>query len=240
MPDLEVDIVNEGFMIQGTIFSLISYITIEDHNVNSILKFSGSWSRANDTGFYKVQDSYTVSEETYLRNTLAFDPLKDNSVDGGNYGFFVNVSANSSFIKLVVASANITLVISGYPKLNIATSLETGRCQPERGANLSALVNILNSTSSQRNIIRTWMKTGHAIQENSGPMLFNDSIRINNLTENDMGIYTVNVCLTIPESGLENHCSNTSLNMLLKGKVFPFQFNNLIIVLYIIILLNFE
>ena len=55
-----------------------------------------------------------------------------------------------------------------------------------------------------------------------------------------MGIYTVNVCLTIPGSGLENHCSNISLNMLLKGKVFPFQFNNLIIVLCIIILLNFE
>ena len=240
MPDLEVDIVHESVMIQGTIFSLVSYITIEDHNVNSILKFSGSWSRTNDTGFYKVQDSYTVSEETYLRNTLAFDPLKDNTVDGADYVFFVNVSANSSFIKPVVASANISLVISGYPKLNASTYLETGRCQPERGANLSALVNIINGTSSHRNITHTWMKYGITIQKNSGPIVFNDFFRIESLTENDTGIYTVNVCLKIPESGLENHCSNISLNMLLKGKVFPFQFNNLIIVLYIIILLNFE
>ena len=196
MPGLEVYILNEGFMIQGTIFSLVSYITIEDHNVNSILKFSGSWSRfraRNDTWFDKAQDSYTFSEETYHRNTLTFDPLKnssvdggnywnayhrntltfdplkDNSVDGGNYVFFVNVSANSSFIKPVVASDNITLVISGYAKLNISTSLQTGRCQPEREANLSSLVNILSNTSSQRNITHTWMKTGNVIQENSDP-----------------------------------------------------------------------
>ena len=267
MPSLEVYIVHEGFMIQGTVFSLVSYVTIEDRNVNSILKFSGSWSRfraRNYTWFDEAQDSYTVSEETYHRNTLTFDPLKnssvdggnywntyhrstltfdplkDNSVDGGDYVFFVNVSANSSFIKPVVASANITLVISGYPKLNISTSLQTGRCQPERGANLSSLVNILNSTSSQRNITHTWMKTGYINQENGGPILFNDSFRIESLTENDTGIYTVNVCLKIPESGLENHCSNTSLNMLLKGEVFPFQLNNLIIVWYVTILLNFE
>ena len=54
-------------------------------------------------------------------------------------------------------------------------------------------------------------------------MLFNDYFRIDNLTENDVGFNTVNVCLIIPESGLENHCSNTSLNMLLKGEVFPFD-----------------
>ena len=221
MPGFEVDIAREGFMIQGTIFSLISSVTIEDHNVNSILIFSGSWSRArNDTGF---NDTYVVSEGMYHRSTLTFDPLKDNSVDGGDYVFFVNVSANSSFIKPVVASANFTLVISGYPKLNISTSLQTGRCQPERGANLSSLVNILNTTSSQRNITHTWMKTGYINQKNGGPILFNDSFRIESLTKNDAGIYTVNVCLKILESSLENHCSNISLNMLLKGEFFPFS-----------------
>ena len=223
MPDLEVDIVQEGFMIQGTIFSLISDVTIEDSNVNSTLNFSGSWFRArnNNTGYEKVQYTDAVSKGRYHRNTLTFDPLKDDSMDGGYYVFFVNVSANSSFIKPVLASANVTLVISGYPKLNISTTLKTGRCQPERGANLSSSVNILNSTSCQRNITHTWIKTGIKIQESIGHLLLNYYFQIESLTENDMGIYTVNICLTIPRSGLENHCSNISLNMLLNGEVFP-------------------
>ena len=190
--------------------------------VDSPIELTGSWSRQDGgTAYNQVATAMESNrQQSPYTNSLQFSPLRSDSVDGGDYIFTVNISSlNSRFVLPVVSSGNISVVVSNYPELNIATAVNVEECQPENGAKLSANVSLLSNTFSDRNVSFVWTREANEISREEGPNMFIGSYMLADITESTMGRYNVEICLTIFGSGLQNHCSDTSFEIIATGRL---------------------
>ena len=190
--------------------------------VDSPIELTGSWSRQDGATMFNEVAAPIESnrQQSPYINSLQFSPLRSDSVDGGDYIYTVNISSlNSSYVLPVVSSGNISLVVSNYPELNIATAVNVEECQPESGAELSANVSLLSNTFSDRNVLFVWTKEANEISREEGPNMFMGSYMLADITESTMGRYNVEICLTIFGSGLQNHCSDTSFEIIATGRL---------------------
>ena len=191
--------------------------------VDSPIEFVGSWAR--EDGTTRFTEVTTVSNRTGrlspYTSILRFAPLRNNSIDGGVYVYNINViPINSAYVLPVNASQSIFYTIRNYPELNITQDKSSlGDCQPENCAVLYGNISLVSNTYSKRNITYTWSRGGIEVNRANGSTLLAGSYRIGTLTAVTIGSYDLEVCLTVFNSGLENHCSRTSYNIIVTGKL---------------------
>ena len=188
--------------------------------VDSPVELTGSWLRQDGgTMYYQVTAPIESNREsTPYINSLQFSPLRSDSVDGGEYIYTVDISSrNSSYVLPAVSRENISLVVLPYPELNINTAVNADECQLTNETELSANVSLLSNTFSDRNVSFIWTRGTNEIGRESGPNTFSGSYMLADISESTMGLYGVEVCLTVFGSGLENHCSNTSIEIVASG-----------------------
>ena len=114
------------------------------------------------------------------------------------------------------SSANLSysLLVRQYPSLNISENIQSAECQPEEGATLFGNVSILSDT-----VTFTWMCDDVVKKKESRTQTL---LILKPLNEDRMGRYILRVCLTVPLSGLIDHCSTTSYNIVVAGRVINF------------------
>ena len=136
--------------------------------------------------------------------------MRSDSVDGGDYIYTVDISSrNSSYVLPAVSRENISLVVLPHLELNINTAVNADESQLTNRTELSANVSLLSNTFSDRNVLFIWTRGTNELTRESGLNTFSGSYMLANTSESTMGLYGVEVCLTVFSSGLENHCSNT-------------------------------
>ena len=82
-----VDIASAQMPYSGTVFTLTCTIRV-DENVNTAVDVDGVWSKgavqlANNSCI-SISETTSTGDRTYT-TTLTFSPLRNNSVDAGNY-----------------------------------------------------------------------------------------------------------------------------------------------------------
>ena len=124
--------------------------------------------------------------------------------------------ANSSYILQSSANLSYSLLVRQYPSLNISENIQSLECQPEEGATLFGNVSLLSDTYFDNVVSFTWMRDGVVKKNESGTQTL---LILKPLNEDSMGRYILRVCLTLPLSGLIDHCSTTSYNIVVAGRV---------------------
>ena len=211
-----------GTAVQGTVAYLIGTVTINYTFVDIPIIFQSKWKRQDcTTVFHEVTNvSDVVLPQFHYSNILAFAPLRDDTADGGVYIHTVTVRAvNSSHVVPVSANHSITLTVSQYPKLNISNEIITAECRPLEGITLSGSITLLHNTYQNRNITFTWKRNRNIEEVKRSTKLERGSLVIKHLTEVQLDTYVLDVCLTIPQSGLRNHCSSSIYEITTTGKL---------------------
>ena len=89
-------------------------------------------------------------------------------------------------------------------------------CQLTNRTELSANVSLLSNTFSDRNVSFIWTRGTNEFRRER-PKHFQWVYMLAYISESTMGLYGVEVCLSVFGSGLENHCSNTSIESVASG-----------------------
>ena len=200
--------------VQGTLAGLTSSTVLDMLVVDSPVELTGSWLRKDGGTMYNQMTALIESnpERSPYTNSLQFSPLRSDSVDGGEYIYTVDISSrNSSYVLPAVSRENISLVVLPHLELNINTAVNADESQLTKRTELSANVSLLSNTFSDRNVLFIWTRGTNELTRESGPNSFSGSYMLADISESTMGLYGVEVCLTVFGSGLENHCSNTSI-----------------------------
>ena len=211
-----------GTAVQGTVAYLIGTATINSTFVDIPIIFQSKWKRQDcNTAFHEVTNvSDVILPQFHYSNVLTFAPLRDDTADGGFYIYTVTVRAvSSSQVVPVSANHSITLKVSQYPKLNISNEILTSECRPLEGITLSGSITLLHNTYQNRNITFTWKRNGNIEEVKRSTKLERGSLVIKSLTEVKLDTYVLDVCLTIPLSGLRNHCSRSIYEITTTGKL---------------------
>lgn len=214
-----ISILSEGDSVQGTEYDLIGWTAVDQQLVDSKIEFITNWTRLDGKVNFKdvAVTSKTSISQSPFSNTLAFAPLRNNNVDGGVYVFSVQVqSVDSQYIIPGAANRSFSLVIDNYPSLNITKIITTDECNRGSGAELVGSIEILNTTFSNASVTYTWKQSDQIVRRPEGSLVTTDSYMIPSVTESAM--YDLEVCLTIFKSGLQNHCSNTTYDVIVSGK----------------------
>ena len=78
-------------------------------------------------------------------------------------------------------------------------------------------MSLLSNTFSGRNVLFIWTRGTNEIGRKSGPNTFSGSYMLADTSESTLGIYVVEVCRIIFNSGLAIHCFNTSIEIIASG-----------------------
>ena len=142
--------------------------------------------------------------------SLTFNPL--HTSHGGQYSCMASVNVpEANVFHNGQASLNITVQ---YPHLVITRSILTDECVMNEAATLIGNVTLTPSTSGNPTFSYTWqVPSGQNITTTTGDYTVNQgSLRVGNI-ENNTGIYTLHVCVNIPETGVVNLCNSISFTL---------------------------
>ncbi len=145
--------------------------------------------------------------------------MRNNYSDGGLYIFFVSLNSHNIYILPVTTNKTIFVNVEEYPLLNITTQTEKTMCEQDDGLILSASTTLLTGTDLNATVSYTWTRENNTVSTESGQYLESASLRLCPLTGKIMGDYNLTVCLQITRSGIYNHCSSTTYNVTLEGKI---------------------
>ena len=202
-------------LVKGTVQQLSGVAEIDTRIVDTPIIFSSVWTR-EDGSTILISSSDTDNRTSPYSSILTFSPLRFE--DGGTYVYTVTLFPllSTSFL---VTSANITFSISvePYPDINITKEITTIPMRPNIRVTLIGTVILLNNTAPGYILNYTWRREGGEILS-TGAVFMEENITlfINDVYEG-AGTYTLVVCLFIPRSGLEDHCSSADYNVVPPG-----------------------
>ena len=217
-----ITIPNVGDVIHGTVASIQATAEVDKSIVDTPIQFMGRWGRQDKTALNTevTNVSNTDMQVSPYSSTLTFAPLNNNSVDGGVYVFTATVGPlNSNNVIQSTDTQSTTLTVEPYPRLNITKNIATAECQPNAGATLSGTISLLSNTYSDRNVTYTWRRGGEIESTSSSADLPNVSLNLQSLTVDTMGLYDLEVCLDVSRSGLLNHCSSATYEIVVTSEL---------------------
>ena len=176
---------------------------------------TGSWRRQDLSPFATITH---ITQAPLYSTTLTFDPLRNESADGGSYVYTVSVTPaqSTSFIIHNMADENYTLTVQPYPDLVINDSLQSGVCKVDEAATLMGNVTLLPNTATNHTLSYTWTNPAdQPITSSNGDYIVNEgSLRVENLAnQNNMGNFSLRICLDVPATDIVGHCSSTSFTL---------------------------
>ena len=166
-----------------------------------------------------------ISQTSPYSHTLTFNPLRGNSDDGGLYVYMLTASPrDSTYIRSASANGIIMIEVQEYPPLEIIRNVTTSVCGEQDQTSLSGNVSLLPNTALY-SLAYSWTDPhGQPIPTSTDGISVNkDNLILRNLTLK-IGIYTLDICLTVPDSGLNDHCSSATYSLSTTGKIFFFFF----------------
>ena len=202
-------------LVQGTMQQLSGVAEIDTRIVDTPIIFSSVWTR-EDGSTILISSSDTGNRTSPYSSNLTFSPLRFE--DGGTYVYTVTLSPLfSTYILESAANVTFSISVEPYPDLNITKEITTVPVRPNMGVILIGTVILLNNTAPGYILNYTWRREGGEILS-TGAVLMEENVTlfINDVYEG-AGTYTLVVCLSIPRSGLEDHCSSTDYNVVPPG-----------------------
>ena len=185
-------------------------------SVDTNVTVTGSWRRQDLSPFTTI----THAQVPLYSTTLTFDPLRNESADGGRYVYNVDVTPAQStpFIMSNMASENYTLTVQPYPDLMIMDSLRSGVCKVDEAATLMGNIALLPNTATDHTLSYTWTNpAGLPITSSDGDYNVTEgSLHVKNL-QNNMGNFNLRICLDVPGTDIVGHCSSTSFTLSTDG-----------------------
>ena len=182
------------------------------------------WTRVgSSTTFYDVTNLSDTNNRTspYFSN-ITFSPLTFG--DGGIYVYTVTVSALvSTHIFQASTNTSSSLIMQPYPNLTITKQINTEQVMQTIRVTLIGTVTLLNNTAPGYSLNYTWSREegvspGMFVMVDGGTLLVRDIYE-------GAGTYMLVVCLFIPRSGLEDHCSSTNYEVIPPGLIYKIEIN---------------
>ena len=217
VPPSTLNILSESHLpINGTMVSLQGTARLHP-SVDTNVTVTGSWRRQDLSPFTTI----THAQVSLYSTTLTFDPLRNESADGGSYMYDVSVTPAQStpFIMSSMDDENYTLTVQPYPDLMIIDSLRSGVCMQDEAATLMGNVTLLPNTATSHTLSYTWTNpAGQRITSSNGDYNVTEgSLRVKNL-RNNMGNFNLSICLDVPGTDIVGHCSSTSFTLSTDGQ----------------------
>ena len=222
-PSVSAVVVDES-TVHGTVVQLQGTAVL-DEVVDSPVTFKGEWVRRDMKNLSEfTSTSNTSSLQSPYTNTLTFNPLRNDTDDGGVYVYRLSVSPNDNtfFIKPASANDSVLLQVKQYPALNITLMVRTGVCVSQEDFSLSGNVSLLARTAPNYYLNYTWAgPLNEVISTSSNDFMVNGrNLVIKNLAMN-VGVYKLSVCLSVPGSGLMDLCSSTDYDLIISSETTP-------------------
>ena len=224
-PTLSIESLDDA-AVQGTVVRLQAAATL-DPAVNSPLTVVGEWSRQDMANLPQSIFISNTSQTSPYSNTLTFNPLRGNSDDGGVYVYMLTVSPRySTYIESASTNDEIMVVVQQYPSLNITRSVTTSVCGEQGETSLSGNVSLLPNTA-QNSLTYSWtdLENGTISTSTDDIIVDEGTLMVKDLASS-IGTYTLEICLTVPDSGLSGRCSSSPYTISTTGKIFLFSHVN--------------
>ena len=218
-PTLSIEFLDDA-AVQGTVVHLQATATLNPA-VNSPLTVVGEWSRQDMANLPQSIFISDTSQTSPYSHTLTFNPLRDNSDDGGVYVYMLTVSPrDSTYIESASTNRSIMIEVQEYPPLKIIRNVTTSVCGEQEQTSLFGNVSLLPNTALN-SLTYSWTDPhGQPISTSTGGISVNkDNLILRNLTLK-IGTYTLKICLTVTDSGLSYHCSSAPYSLSTTGKIF--------------------
>ena len=205
--------------VHGTVVQLEG-IAMLDEVVDSPVIFNGEWARKDMKNLSEfTSTSSTNNYDSPYINTLTFNPLRNDNVDGGVYVYRLTVSPNDT-IYIIPASVNdsVILQVNQYPPLNITFVVRTGVCMIQQDIILSGSVSLLTNTAPNNSLNYIWSDPlDQDISTSSDDIIVNEgNLVIKNLMK--IGVYKLIICLSVHDSGLMDLCSIAYYDIIISGE----------------------
>ena len=216
VPPLTLNVMEESRPINGTVVSLRGTARLHP-SVDTNVNVTGSWRRQDLSPFTTITH---ITQALLYSTTLTFDPLRNESADGGSYMYTVSVTPAqvTRFIMSSMDDENYTLTVQPYPDLVIIDSLQSGICMLDEAATLMGNVTLLPNTATNHTLSYTWTNpAGLPITSSNGDYNVTEgSLHVKNL-QNNMGNFNLRICLDVPGTDIVGHCSSTSFTLSTDG-----------------------
>ncbi len=183
---------------------------------------SGSWSRLGSADLSNLSTSSNTDQTSPYPTILTVNPLRNADKDGGDYMYTVLITPqHSTYIISTSTNMSYTLTIQPYPVLEIRDSITSGVCITNEAAVLMGGVSLLPNTAPNT-LIYTWMDpTNQPISASTSDLVVSGgNLTVMNIMDN-IGVYNLTICLDIPGSCMEEHCSTASYTLDTDGKSYP-------------------
>ena len=203
-PTLSIALLDDP--ISGTVVRLLGRVQVMATAIDTPVTLSGRWFRPNSD---ILSDSVTSNQSSPTDTFLTFNPLRVASKDGGDYVYTVTITPqDSTYIASASSKASYTLTVLPYPELVIEKSIVKSACTTTSLiGNVVLLLNTANNT-----LTHVWTDpTGRPIKSSTSDII-DGSLEVRNEKEH-MGDYALTVCLDIPGSSIEGHCSTVSYSI---------------------------
>ena len=188
-------------------------------SVDTNVIVTGSWRRQDLSPFTTITH---ITQAPLYSTTLTFDPLRNESADGGSYVYTVSVTPAqvTPFIIRNMANENYTLTVQPYPDLVVIDSLQSGVCKVDETATLMGNVTLLPNTATNHTLSYTWTNpAGQPITSSNGDYVVTEgSLRVENLAnQNNMGNFRFRICLDVSATDIVGYCSSTFFTLSTDG-----------------------
>ena len=193
---------------------LFGIAEIDTRIVDTPIIFSSVWTRDESTILIGSSDTDNITSQYY--SNLTFSPLRFE--DGGTYVYTVTLSPLlSTYILETAANITFSVSVEPYPVLNIIKLITNEPEMQNMGVTLIGIVILLNNTAPGYTLNYTWSRQGREILS-SGAVFMEENVTlfINDVYEG-AGTYTLVICLSIPKSGSDYHCSSKDYNVIPTG-----------------------
>ncbi len=211
-PSLNIELLNDPR--SGTVVCLQGRAQINSAAIDTDYQVSRSWNREGSNIIIS-----NISQTSPFYTLLTFNPLRVASKDGGDYVYTVTITPqDSTYIASASSNASYTLTVLPYPELVIKKSMSNHTCVLNETAILTGEVSLLPNTASYT-LSYSWRGPDDQsiLSPSSDYIILNDNLEVSNVKDH-MGSYTLTVCLDIPGSFVEEHCSTVSYTLMTDGK----------------------
>ena len=201
--------------MQGTVQQFSGVAEIDTRIVDTPIVFSSVWTR-EDGSTILISLSDTDNRSSPHSSNLTFSPIR--LEDDGTYVYTVTLfPLLSTYILETAANITFSISVEPYPDLNIMKQITTKPEMQNIGVILIGRVILLNNTGPGYTLNYTWSRQGGEILSTKVEFMEEDvTLFINDVYEGS-GTYILVVCLSIPRSGLKDHCSSTEYNVIPPG-----------------------
>ena len=218
VPNPALRILKDEILVQGTVQQISGMTEVDITIVDVPIAITSVWTREDrSTIFHDVTNLSDITTRTspYFSN-ITFSPLTFG--DGGIYVYTVTVTAlDSTYILQAKTNTSSSLIVQPYPNLTITKQITTEQVMQTIRVTLFGTVTVLNNTAPGYSLNYTWSREGGVslgmfVMEDGGTLLVRDIYE-------GAGTYMLVVCLFIPRSGLEDHCSSTNYKVIPPGMI---------------------